>query len=95
LAARLTRSWHAAKLNGQDIPLGSRIIAVCDAFDAMTSDRSYRRAMSDEAALLELRHHAGSQFDPAVVETFCDAIVSRDGANGSSSAPAIGRATVP
>jgi diguanylate cyclase (GGDEF)-like protein len=58
-------------LGGEDIPIGSRIIAVCDAFDAMTSRRPYRPAMSDAEALEELRGHAGTQFDAAVVETFC------------------------
>jgi two-component system, cell cycle response regulator len=58
-------------LAGQDIPFGSRIVAVCDAFDAMTSDRPYRAAMAPEAALAELRRRAGTQFDPVVVETFC------------------------
>lgn len=55
---------------GQDIPLGSRIIAVADAFDAMTSDRPYRRAMSSRTALEEIRRNSGSQFDPRVVEAF-------------------------
>jgi HD-GYP domain-containing protein (c-di-GMP phosphodiesterase class II)/putative methionine-R-sulfoxide reductase with GAF domain len=50
------------------IPLGARIILVCDAFHAMTSDRVYRPAMTAAEALDELRRHAGSQFDPAVVE---------------------------
>jgi diguanylate cyclase (GGDEF)-like protein len=62
-------------LAGADIPLGSRIIAVCDAFDAMTSDRPYRHAMSVDAALDELNRSAGTQFDPAVVEAFCTAAV--------------------
>jgi GAF domain-containing protein len=54
-------------LEGEQIPLGARIIAVCDAFDAMTSDRAYRRAMSREAAIAELEAAAGTQFDPFVV----------------------------
>ena len=58
-------------LAGEQIPLGARIIAVCDAFDAMTSDRPYRKRGSVEDAIAELRLHAGSQFDPAVVEAFC------------------------
>jgi two-component system, cell cycle response regulator len=62
-------------LAGADIPLGSRIIAVCDAFDAMTSDRPYRHAMSVDGALDELNRSAGTQFDPAVVEAFCTAAV--------------------
>lgn len=56
---------------GTDIPLGSRIVAVCDAFDAMITDRSYRRAIDPELALIELRDCAGTQFDPVIVETFC------------------------
>ena len=62
------------QLAGDAIPLGSRIIAVCDAFDAMTTDRAYRQAMSAEAAVSELRRCAGTQFDAAVVERFCGAL---------------------
>ncbi len=54
-------------LAGQNIPLESRIVFVCDAYHAMTSDRVYRKAMSREDALLELAVNAGTQFDPAVV----------------------------
>jgi diguanylate cyclase (GGDEF)-like protein len=61
-------------LTGQRIPLGSRIIAVCDAFHAMTTDRPYREAMDEDAAIAELRRCAGSQFDPAVVDHFCSAL---------------------
>jgi diguanylate cyclase (GGDEF)-like protein len=59
---------------GQAIPIGARIILVCDAFHAMTSDRPYRSGMSAELALEELRRCAGTQFDPAVVEAFCTAV---------------------
>ena len=52
------------RLGGEDIPLGARIVAVCDAFDAMTSDRPYRKAMSPEAAGEEIAACAGTQFDP-------------------------------
>ena len=61
-------------LAGQDIPTVARIVAVCDAFDAMTSDRSYRRAMSSEVALAELEQCSGTQFDPAVVAAVRDVI---------------------
>jgi two-component system, cell cycle response regulator len=57
-------------LAGEEIPLGARIVAVCDAFDAMVSDRPYRPAMTPERALAELRRCSGSQFDPAVVDAF-------------------------
>jgi two-component system cell cycle response regulator len=58
-------------LTGENIPLGSRIIAVCDAFDAMTSHRVYRKPMSTDAALEQLKRHAGTQFDATIVDTFC------------------------
>ncbi len=54
-------------LAGDEIPLGSRVIAVADAFDAMTSDRVYRRALSQATALEELQIKSGTQFDPGVV----------------------------
>jgi HD-GYP domain-containing protein (c-di-GMP phosphodiesterase class II) len=57
-------------LAGEAIPLGARIIAVCDAFDAMVTDRPYRAGMPREDAEAELRRCAGSQFDPAVVQAF-------------------------
>jgi hypothetical protein len=64
-------------LNGARIPLASRIIAVCDAFGAMTCDRPYRSAMNPSDALQELRSGAGTQFDPAVVDAFCEAVSVR------------------
>ena len=55
---------------GEEIPLASRILLVCDAFDAMTTDRPYRGALPVETALSELARHAGTQFDPRVVDVF-------------------------
>jgi HD-GYP domain-containing protein (c-di-GMP phosphodiesterase class II)/sensor domain CHASE-containing protein/HAMP domain-containing protein len=55
---------------GDEIPLESRILLVCDAFHAMTSDRPYRQALPMDKALAELRQNAGSQFDPQVVDAF-------------------------
>lgn len=57
-------------LAGSDIPLGARIFAVVDALDAMTSDRPYRKALSFEAALKEIRSCSGTQFDPRVTDAF-------------------------
>jgi diguanylate cyclase (GGDEF)-like protein len=62
---------------GEQIPLGARIVAVCDAYDAMVSERSYKRALPSAQALAELRRCAGRQFDPAVVEAFA-AVLERD-----------------
>jgi len=63
-------SGYPHGLAGEEIPLGARIIAVADAFEAMTSHRSYRRALSRDEAVRELVRNAGTQFDPAVVEAF-------------------------
>jgi response regulator RpfG family c-di-GMP phosphodiesterase len=71
--------WNGAGypdgLRGREIPLGARIFGVADAYDAMTSDRPYRRAMGHEAAVAELRRGAGSQFDPDVVDAFLSNVV--------------------
>jgi response regulator RpfG family c-di-GMP phosphodiesterase len=57
---------------GADIPLGARVFAVADSLDAMTSDRPYRRALKWSDARDEIVAHAGKQFDPDVVEAFCE-----------------------
>jgi HD-GYP domain-containing protein (c-di-GMP phosphodiesterase class II) len=54
-------------LRGEEIPLEARIVSACDAFDAMTTTRAYRKAMSIDVAVTELTANSGSQFDPAVV----------------------------
>jgi HD-GYP domain-containing protein (c-di-GMP phosphodiesterase class II) len=53
-----------------DIPLSARVFAVVDAFDALTSDRPYRKAWAEEDALAHIREHAGTHFDPDVVAAF-------------------------
>jgi PAS domain S-box-containing protein len=63
-------SGYPRGLRGEEIPLGARIFAVVDVYDALTSDRPYRRAWSHEQAVAYLREQAGKQFDPKVVETF-------------------------
>jgi diguanylate cyclase (GGDEF)-like protein len=77
--ARLVRASHERydgfgypdRRTGKEIPLGARIIAVCDAFHAMTNDRPYSRGMDAAEAIAELRTSAGTQFDPHVVDVFC------------------------
>lgn len=63
-------SGYPHGLARENIPLGARIIAVADAFEAMTSHRPYRKALSQEEATRELINHSGTQFDPQVVEVF-------------------------
>jgi len=63
-------SGYPRGLKGEEIPLGARIFAVVDTFDAMTSDRPYRRALSIREAREEIRRFSGLQFDPLVAETF-------------------------
>ncbi len=58
-------------LSGEEIPLGARIIAICDAYEAMVEDRPWRTSKDSDEALAELRHCAGTQFDPRLVEIFC------------------------
>lgn len=62
-------------LKGEEIPLKSRIIAIADAFDAMTSERAYRSALSKEIAVEELIKNAGIQFDPELVKIFVEKVV--------------------
>jgi putative nucleotidyltransferase with HDIG domain len=57
-------------LSGEAIPMGARIVAIADCFDAMTTDRIYHAASSPEQALAEIRKGAGNRYDPAVVEAF-------------------------
>jgi diguanylate cyclase (GGDEF)-like protein len=64
-------------LRGEEIPLGARIVAVCDAYEAMTADRAYRSARSHEAACRELEAMAGTQFDPEVVAVFVGEVARR------------------
>jgi two-component system, cell cycle response regulator len=79
MVARLVRSSHERwdgkgypdGLAGAAIPLGARIIAACDAYDAMISDRPYQAPRSPDEAIAELRRHSGSQFDREVVEALC------------------------
>ena len=65
-------------LAGENIPLLSRIVFIVDSYDVMTSERSYKKAMKKEDAIIELRRCSGSQFDPDLVEKFIRVIENKD-----------------
>jgi diguanylate cyclase (GGDEF)-like protein len=93
---RYDGAGYPDRIAGERIPLGARIVAVCDAYDAMTSERPYKGRMPREAALDELRRCAGTQFDPRVVEAFCDVAVDDEpgepaGSDGEAAAAPQGR----
>jgi len=69
-------------LKGEEIPLGSRIIMVSDAYDAMTTDRPYRKALSHQQAIEELQRYSGYQFDPKVIEVVLKIRLSKDSIKG-------------
>jgi putative nucleotidyltransferase with HDIG domain len=73
---RYDGSGYPDRLAGEEIPLIARVVSCCDAFNAMTTDRPYRKALPVETALAELRAQAGGQFDPAVVDALV-AVVQR------------------
>ncbi|MBW2370830.1 MAG: HD domain-containing protein, partial [Deltaproteobacteria bacterium] len=81
---RYQRCWHIGSSQnsdlptGKDIPLGSRILSIADAFSSMVSHRPYRSARSHEDAFKELRSFAGQQFDPDLVEHFIEVVQARD-----------------
>lgn len=64
-------------LSGEAIPLEARIIALADSYDAMSSERPYRKALSDEVILYELRRNAGYQFDPSITKTFVEKVLEK------------------
>ena len=65
-------------LKGEDIPLLSRILSVADAYDAMTEDRIYRKALSKEEAIEEIRRNSGSQFDPLIANIFIESVLGEE-----------------
>jgi putative nucleotidyltransferase with HDIG domain len=77
-------------LRGAEIPLEARIISCCDAFNAMTTDRPYRRALASSVAIVELAEHAGSQFDPEIVEALTRVVARPSGALPEAAGSALG-----
>jgi putative nucleotidyltransferase with HDIG domain len=77
---RVDGRGYPAGLAGGDIPAEARVLAVADAYEAMTADRPYRRSLGAEAAEAELRRAAGTQFDAAVVEALLAAVAEGDDA---------------
>jgi len=69
---------------GKDIPLRARIIAIIDSYDAMTSDRPYRKAMSKQEAIEEIIQCSGTQFDPELVDVFINKVVGNEDTNGGA-----------
>jgi two-component system, cell cycle response regulator len=74
---RFDGDGYPDRLAGEQIPLAARIVFVCDSFDAMTSPRPYATAKTIDAALEELVRHAGTQFDPDVVQAFLEVVSAR------------------
>ncbi len=70
---RLDGRGYPSRLKGMEIPLGSRLIAVADSYDALTTDRPYRSGRTHDEAVAELLRCAGTQFDPQVIHAFCAA----------------------
>ena len=70
-------SGYPKGLKGEEIPFVSRIIAIADAYDAMTSDRSYRSACSPKFAIEELQKNAGTQFDSNLVNIFIEKVLGK------------------
>jgi diguanylate cyclase (GGDEF)-like protein/putative nucleotidyltransferase with HDIG domain len=81
---RLDGRGYPDGLEGTEVPLESRIILVADAFEAMTSDRPYRKGRPEAGALEELERHAGTQFDPNCVAALCRGLGSRTRPSGAS-----------
>ncbi len=81
--------WYNGKgypggLSGENIPLGARILAVVDAYDAMKSDRPYRKALTEETVIQELKRGKGTQFDPKIVEIFLEILKQNLSGDGPS-----------
>ncbi len=77
-------SGYPRGLSKEEIPFEARIIAVADAFDAMTKDRTYRNALTREEALNEFKKHSGTQFEPDVVDVFLNDVMEEKSEGAST-----------
>ena len=75
---RFDGTGYPQGLSGDNIPLLSRILAVADAYDAMTEDRPYRKGFSKQDAITEINENSGTQFDPYIAKIFCDIVIDED-----------------
>ena len=73
---RLDGKGYPRGLKGEEIPMQARILAIADAYDAMTSDRPYRKKLTKQAALNELKRQAGTQFDPVIIRVFLEKVIT-------------------
>jgi diguanylate cyclase (GGDEF)-like protein len=92
---RVDGTGYPDGLRLEEIPICSRIIAVVDAYDAMTSERPYQQAMPSEEAVAELRRNAGSQFDPSVVDAFTSVLAESFLPPGLDTTPPVQRTRPP
>ena len=74
---RLDGKGYPDGLKGEDIPLGARILAIADTFDAMNSERPYRKPLAEDAIISELKNSAGTQLDPRIVSVFLDLLKNK------------------
>jgi putative nucleotidyltransferase with HDIG domain len=88
-------SGYPDGIAGVEIPTGARILSVVDCYDALTSDRPYRRALSSDEAFAIIQARAGSMYDPALVSAFAEIVSTSEGANSNSDAAAHGEGAAP
>ncbi|NCA67791.1 MAG: HD-GYP domain-containing protein [Clostridia bacterium] len=74
---RIDGNGYPNNIQGNNIALFSKIISIADAYDAMTSDRAYRKAMTKEQAIVEINNCSGTQFDPSIVKVFTKSVVTK------------------
>ncbi|PKL13871.1 MAG: hypothetical protein CVV52_04240 [Spirochaetae bacterium HGW-Spirochaetae-8] len=74
---RLDGTGYPRRLQGEDICLQARVIAIADAFDTITNHREYKNTLAAQAAIQELRIHAGTQFDPQIARVFVEKVLKQ------------------